>query len=134
MAALEIQRRAVRAVRAAVRSGELVRGACYAAGPRCLGRIEGHHHDYSKPLDVVWTCRRHHRPLDRQRSDYAIERTARFHARKAKKARAAEFMRLLEFAQLLPNAGVLFHAGWFPASPPPRRPVARLMTVGDQGQ
>jgi hypothetical protein len=27
----------------------------------CRGPIEKHHPDYSKPLEVVWGCQRHHR-------------------------------------------------------------------------
>jgi hypothetical protein len=27
----------------------------------CHGPIEKHHRDYSKPLEVVWGCQRHHR-------------------------------------------------------------------------
>jgi hypothetical protein len=33
--------------------------------------IEAHHGDYARPLDVTWTCRRHHRALDRQRQGAA---------------------------------------------------------------
>lgn len=44
------------AVSAAIRSGELVRQPCV----KCGGRGTAHHHDYSKPLDVVWLCVRHH--------------------------------------------------------------------------
>jgi len=48
------------AVSHAVARGKLVHGPCESEGPACSGRIEGHHDDYSKPLDVRWLCRRHH--------------------------------------------------------------------------
>lgn len=30
-------------------------------GTPCHGPIEKHHTDYSKPLEIVWGCQRHHR-------------------------------------------------------------------------
>ena len=59
--------RARNALSYAIRLGRVERGDCYAACPECAGKIEAHHDDYSRPLDVVWTCRAHHRPLDRAR-------------------------------------------------------------------
>ena len=38
----------------AVRRGKIVRGPCTICGTR---PSEGHHEDYSKPLEVVWLCR-----------------------------------------------------------------------------
>jgi hypothetical protein len=46
------------AVNNALRDGRLERQPCH-----CGARAEAHHPDYSKPLDVVWLCRPHHRQL-----------------------------------------------------------------------
>jgi hypothetical protein len=43
----------------AVRSGRVVRWPCCAV-PECDKKPEGHHFDYSQPLEVVWLCRAHH--------------------------------------------------------------------------
>lgn len=60
---------ASRAVEAALNAGELANpGVCYGCG--CTSeehRIEAHHHDYSKPLEVVWLCTPCHRRMDAQR-------------------------------------------------------------------
>ncbi len=46
-------------LRRAVKDGRLVRPeACLKCGRR--GRVEAHHADYSKPLDVEWLCRKCH--------------------------------------------------------------------------
>lgn len=59
----EIHRRVVAgphaAVAAALKSGRLVRGSCEIC--RTGVGVDAHHDDYSKPLDVRWLCRRHHR-------------------------------------------------------------------------
>lgn len=45
----------------ALRDGRLVKGPCArAAEGTCRGRIEMHHEDYAKPLDVTWLCSGHH--------------------------------------------------------------------------
>ena len=43
----------------AIRSGALTRQPCARCGS--TERIHGHHHDYLRPLDVVWLCEPHHR-------------------------------------------------------------------------
>ena len=46
-------------VKVALRRGLLVKQPC-EVGIDCKGRIEAHHDDYSKPLDVRWLCTKHH--------------------------------------------------------------------------
>jgi hypothetical protein len=50
----EQRRRAVAAVNNAVRDGRLKREPCETCGSTT--RVNGHHHDYSKPLEVRWLC------------------------------------------------------------------------------
>jgi hypothetical protein len=45
-----------------VRRGKIVRGPCEVCGRTDL--IHGHHEDYTKPLEVRWLCRTHHRMVD----------------------------------------------------------------------
>lgn len=42
----------------ATSDGRLKRLPCAVCGSE---RVDAHHRDYSKPLDVVWLCREHHR-------------------------------------------------------------------------
>jgi hypothetical protein len=42
----------------AVRKGQLERHPCFVCGAQ---KVEGHHPDYDRPLDVVWLCVPHHR-------------------------------------------------------------------------
>lgn len=61
--------RARKVVEAALACGELVRpDVCWGCG--CSSdehRIEAHHHDYSRPMDVIWLCTPCHRRMDMQR-------------------------------------------------------------------
>ena len=45
------------AVGNAIRDGRLIRQPCQVCGEE---KSQAHHHDYSKPLDVHWLCRKHH--------------------------------------------------------------------------
>jgi hypothetical protein len=57
------RRRARAAVYRAVRRGALPRpNSCASCGAK--GRVEGHHIDYSRPLDVEWLCPKCHRRAD----------------------------------------------------------------------
>ena len=51
-------RLAVNRVNKAILSGKLTREPCVVCGET---RVVGHHEDYSRPLDVTWLCRIHHR-------------------------------------------------------------------------
>ena len=42
---------------AAIRDGKVVKMPCFICGNE---KSEGHHPDYSRPLDVVWLCNKHH--------------------------------------------------------------------------
>ena len=52
-----IKLKAVSAVGHAIRDGYLVRQPCEVCGNP---KSQGHHEDYSKPLEVVWLCQTHH--------------------------------------------------------------------------
>lgn len=41
--------------------GKIKKGPCSICGTNEL--VEGHHEDYSKPLDVIWLCQKHHKEL-----------------------------------------------------------------------
>ncbi len=61
------------ALRNAVRQGRIKKGKC-KINKQCHGRIEAHHKDYSKPLDVVWLCQKHHAKLHRKSLSASIAR------------------------------------------------------------
>lgn len=58
----------------AIKNGELVRKPCVVCGNEIS---EIHHEDYSKPLDVIWLCDKHHALLTvyrrNKRAEFAIE-------------------------------------------------------------
>lgn len=57
---LNLKRKAYRIYRDALKNGSLVRAdACSMCGASGV-RIEGHHFDYAKPLEVVWLCSKCH--------------------------------------------------------------------------
>lgn len=49
-------------LRSAVSSGKVVKLACERCGDI---KTQGHHPDYSKPLKVIWLCRKHHGEIHR---------------------------------------------------------------------
>jgi ribosomal protein S27AE len=42
----------------AIKSGKLDRLPCEVCG---AGKVDAHHDDYSKPLEIRWLCRSHHK-------------------------------------------------------------------------
>jgi len=59
-----IRSAAMKIYKYAIKRGTLVRGPCTVCG--ATENIDGHHTDYTKPLDVVWLCKPHHREAHRQ--------------------------------------------------------------------
>ena len=53
------RRVALRKAQYAIKRGKLVRGPCEVCGTAEM--VDAHHCDYSKPLDVMWLCRKHHK-------------------------------------------------------------------------
>ena len=51
------------AVKVALRRGDLVKGPCEQCGT--TSKVEAHHDDYNKPLEVRWLCFSHHREWHR---------------------------------------------------------------------
>jgi hypothetical protein len=49
--------RAAQKLRDAIRAGKIERQSCEVCREP---NAEGHHYDYSRPLDVIWLCRTHH--------------------------------------------------------------------------
>ena len=52
-----VKKRARRLVESAIRNGPLIRKPCEVCAET---KVDAHHDDYSKPLDVRWLCRQHH--------------------------------------------------------------------------
>lgn len=52
-------------VRIAVKKGLLKKEPCYCGEVK----VEGHHPDYSKPLEVIWACKKHHVELDKMKRE-----------------------------------------------------------------
>ena len=52
-------------LRHAVKREKVEKEGCVYIGGKCRGRIEGHHWDYTKALDVTWFCQKHHALADR---------------------------------------------------------------------
>ena len=50
--------------RAALRNGDVIPEPCEICGT--TEDIHGHHPDYSKPLEVIWLCRKHHAALHKE--------------------------------------------------------------------
>lgn len=61
---------AARAVSNAVRDGRLLKEPCLFC--RSETGLEAHHRDYTKPLEVVWLCRRCHRRLHAKFPEQAV--------------------------------------------------------------
>lgn len=54
----------------AIRDGRLTRDPCHCCG---AAEVEGHHADYSRPLDVIWLCIEHHNQLHNEHAAHLRE-------------------------------------------------------------
>ena len=52
----------------ALKKGTLKKEPCYCGETK----VEAHHADYKRPLDVVWVCTKHHVELDKMRREQHV--------------------------------------------------------------
>lgn len=48
-----------------LRAKRIKKAPCFFCGSV---KVEAHHNDYAKPLEVVWCCKMHHRNLDKEQN------------------------------------------------------------------
>jgi len=53
-----------------VRTGKIKRESCIVCG---LPKAQMHHPDYSKPLEVIWYCQKHHAELHRKLKEEIVD-------------------------------------------------------------
>ena len=56
--------KAQRMVFSAIRNKTLTKRCCEKCGSE---KSESHHEDYSKPLEIIWLCKKHHGEADQAR-------------------------------------------------------------------
>jgi len=66
----QYKRKAQHTLGNAIRDGKIQRQACERCGSL---RSQGHHEDYSKPLEVIWLCPKHHGERHRELRDMGIQ-------------------------------------------------------------
>lgn len=59
---------ATQAIYRSLKKGLITRGVCEICGET---KVDGHHEDYSKPLEVRWLCRSHHKQIHSKLADEA---------------------------------------------------------------
>jgi hypothetical protein len=55
----------------AINKGVLVKQPCVICGEK---EVDAHHHNYKKPLDVVWLCKEHHCMVHSHQNRYKMDR------------------------------------------------------------
>lgn len=58
--------------RQALQRGAIAKQPCFICG---AGKVEGHHFDYSTPLEVTWLCPAHHDQLHREVKEWTAQKT-----------------------------------------------------------
>lgn len=62
----KIETNARKIVYSKLRNKTLIKLPCIKCGKK---KVEAHHEDYSKPLEVLWLCKKHHIIYDRNRKE-----------------------------------------------------------------